>query len=156
VSTAPDASQPLCALGFDVGAKRTGVAVGNSLSMSARALTVIEHQEESMDWPRIDALRQEWRPQVLIVGEPLLLDGGQQLATERARRFARKLTARLQLPVVMIDERSSSKEANARFANARASGRARRRDAALHDALAAQIILERWFEAGMPMTESDR
>ena len=146
-------SEPLCALGFDVGARRTGVALANSLSMSARALAVIEHADEAIDWPRLEQLRQEWKPDVLVVGEPLTMEGGEQPASERARRFARKLAARFQLPVVMIDERSSSKEADARFARARASGQARRRDAALQDARAAQIILERWLDAGMPMPE---
>lgn len=140
---------PLCALGFDVGARRTGVAVGNSLTMSARALLVIDHVSGSVDWPRLDALRNEWRPQVMVVGEPLTLEGEAQPATLRARKFADQLRQRFGLPVVMVDERSSSKEADSRFAAARAKGTARRRDGALQDAIAAQIILERWLQAGM-------
>ncbi len=145
---------PLCALGFDVGARRTGIAVGNSLTMSARALHVIEHVNEGMDWSRLDTLRNEWRPQILIVGEPLMLTGEAQPATLRARKFAEQLRQRYGLPVVLVDERSSSKEADARFAAARAKGTARRRDGALQDAIAAQIILERWLLAGMPLEPS--
>ncbi|MFA5684374.1 MAG: Holliday junction resolvase RuvX [Lysobacteraceae bacterium] len=141
---------PRCALGFDVGARRTGVAVGNSLSQSARALAVLEHPDDRPDWSRIDALCQSWRPHILVVGEPLTLDGEEQLATHRARRFAAGLRERYALPVILVDERSTSKEANRRFADARARGAARRRDAGLHDAIAAQIILERWLQAGMP------
>ncbi len=148
------ATVPRCALGFDVGARRTGVAVGNSLTMSARALRVIEHTDASLTWSRIDALQREWRPDVLVVGEPLTLDGGAQPATHRARQFAAQLSERYGLPVVLVDERSSSKEADARFVGARARGAARRRDAALQDAIAAQIILERWLLAGMPNTHS--
>lgn len=142
---------PRCVLGFDVGARRTGVAVGNSLTMSARALAVVEHADSAFDWSRFDALRQEWRPDALVVGEPLTLEGGDQPAAQRARHFARQLGERYRLPVALVDERSSSKEASQRFASARAAGAARRRDAGLHDAIAAQIILERWLLAGMPL-----
>ncbi len=147
-------ARPRCALGFDVGARRTGVAVGNSLTMSARALQVIDHDDSERIWPAVEQLRREWRPDVLVVGEPLTLDGEAQLATHRARRFATELRQRFDLPVVLVDERSSSKEADARFAKARAQGTARRRDAALQDAIAAQIILERWLQAGMPVPSS--
>ncbi len=152
--TAGGGDSPVCALGFDVGARRTGIAVGNSLTMSARALLVMEHVNESADWSRLDALRKEWRPQILVVGEPLTLEGEAQPATLRARRFAEQLRQRFGLPVVMVDERSSSKEADSRFAAARAKGTARRRDGALQDAIAAQIILERWLVAGMPLEPS--
>jgi putative holliday junction resolvase len=84
-----------------------------------------------------------------------MLDGSLQEATHAARRFARQLGARYRLPVVLVDERATSKEADRRFAAARAAGTARRRGAALQDARAAQIILERWLDAGMPMTTPD-
>lgn len=147
---AAEASAPgtVCVLGFDVGARRIGVAVGNTLSASARALTVVDAGEQLADWPRIDALLREWRPQRLLVGEPLTRDGGEQPATQRARRFARELGSRSGLPVDLVDERASSKEADRRFAQRRRSGEAKRSDAAALDAIAAEIIIERWLQAG--------
>lgn len=136
---------PVCVLGFDVGARRTGVAVGNTLSMSARALAVLAVSEGQPDWGHCDRLLREWSPQRLIVGEPLTLEGEVQQATQRARRFARALEQRYRLPVELVDERSSSREADRRFAQARSEGRAKRSHAELLDALAAQIILERWL-----------
>ncbi|SDD21027.1 Holliday junction resolvase RuvX [Aquimonas voraii] len=136
---------PVCVLGFDVGARRTGVAVGNTLSMSARALAVLAVNEGQPDWSHCDRLLREWSPQRLIVGEPLTLEGEVQPATQRARRFARALEQRYRLPVELVDERSSSREADRRFAQARSEGRAKRSHAELLDALAAQIILERWL-----------
>ena len=53
----------------------------------------------------------------------------------------------------MIDERSSSIEAAQRFAVARAEGQRRRRDAAELDAVAAAVILERFFAAPDTATE---
>ena len=142
---------PRCVLAFDVGSKRVGVAVGNTLSGTARALQVFEYADDAALRARIAALLNEWRPDTLIVGEPLTLTGETQPATERARCFARRLAAQSRLPVQLVDERSTSKEADRRFAQARAGGLARRRDAAKQDAVAAQIILERWLEAGAPL-----
>jgi putative Holliday junction resolvase len=143
-----DRAGTVCVLGFDVGARRIGVAVGNTVSCSARALAVVDSGERGPDWARIDALLREWQPQRLVVGEPLTLEGGEQPATQRARRFARDVAARSGLPVDLVDERASSKEADRRFAQRRRSGEARRSDAAALDAVAAEIIIERWLQAG--------
>lgn len=132
-------------LGFDVGSKRIGVAVGNTLTGTARALAVIDVREAGPDWAALDRLLAEWRPQRLVVGEPLTLDGGIQPATKAARRFANDLRTRSSLPVDMVDERSSSRDADARFADRRRSGQAKRGDAAALDAVAAEVIVERWM-----------
>ena len=144
-------SSPICALGFDLGERWVGVAIGNSLSGQARPLKVLRRDQDSF-WPSLQALITEWRPQRLVVGDPLTLDGQLQPITHSARRFARQLEGRSGLPVCMCDERSSSREAARVFAEQRRQGHARRRDAELADALAASIILQRWLDAGMPMT----
>jgi putative Holliday junction resolvase len=136
---------PVCVLGFDVGARRIGVAVGNTISATARAIAMVTAHDDGPDWTAVDALVREWRPQLLIVGEPLTLEGEAQPATHMARRFARTAAERYQLPVELVDERSTSREADRRFAEKRRSGQARRRDAKALDALAAQIIVERWL-----------
>jgi putative holliday junction resolvase len=82
-----------------------------------------------------------------VVGDQMTLDGGDQPIRRRARAFAQELRARFGLPVVMVDERSSSIEAARRFALDRAEGRRRRRDAAALDAVAAAVIVERWLAA---------
>ena len=134
-------------LGFDVGARRIGVAVGSAFGSGARALAVIDVHGNGPDWAAIDRLRQEWRPDGLVVGDPMTLDGGDQPIRRRARAFAGELKARFRLPVVMVDERSSSVEAAQRFARDRAAGNRRRRDAATLDAAAAAVIVERWLAA---------
>ena len=146
MSTGSTAPGTVCVLGFDVGARRIGVAVGNTLSCTARALSVIDVGETGPDWRRIETLAREWRPDRLLVGEPLTLEGETQPATQRARQFAQDIGARLALPVDLVDERSTSREADQRFAERRRSGTARRRDAAALDAVAAEIIVERWLQ----------
>ncbi|MEW9624036.1 Holliday junction resolvase RuvX [Rhodanobacter geophilus] len=142
-----------CAFGFDVGSKLIGVAVGNALTASARALAVLAVRDGEPDWPQLDALRGEWLPDTLVVGLPLTLEGGEQPASKRARRFAATLQQRYALPVALIDERHSSREAARRFAAARAAGLKRRRDAAAIDAEAAAVILERWLAEPTPLSE---
>ncbi len=134
-------------LGFDVGARRIGVAVGSSFGHGARALAVIDVHGETIDWPAIDRLQQEWRPDGFVVGDPMTLDGGDQPIRLRAHAFARELQTRYGVPVVLVDERSSSVEAAQRFAVDRAAGRKRRRDAVALDAVAAAVIVERWLAA---------
>lgn len=134
-----------CVLGFDVGSKLIGVAVGNRVTASARAIATIAMRDDAPDWATLDALRSEWLPESFVVGLPLSLDGEEQAASKRARRFAERLRERYRVPVNLVDERHSSREAAQRFAEARAAGVKRRRDAAQIDAEAAAVILERWL-----------
>ena len=134
-----------CVLGFDVGSRLTGVAIGNRLTGTARALTTLSMHDGGPDWGRLDALHREWQPDHLVVGLPLTLEGSEQPASRRARKFAAELQQRYNLPVLLVDERHSSQEAAQRFAAGRAAGLKRRRDAAEIDAEAAAVILERWL-----------
>ena len=140
-----DAPVTLTLLGFDVGARRIGVAVGNTISMSAREVGVLDVFEGGPDWPALDRWMKEWMPARLVVGDPATLDGGDQPIRKRARAFARQIGQRYSLPVEQVDERNSSIEAAQRFAAGRAAGARKRHQAANLDALAAVVILERWL-----------
>lgn len=142
-------------LGFDVGARRIGVAVGNALTGNASAIAVIDVHATGPDWGHFERLLRQWRPDGLIVGDPMTLDGGDQPIRKVARAFAREAHSRSALPVAMIDERNSSQEAARRFAAARASGSRKRRDAENLDAVAAAVIVERWLSCprdALPLT----
>ena len=139
-----------CVFGFDVGSRLLGVAVGNRFTGSARGLAAIPVRDGDPDWQKLDALRQEWLPETLVVGLPLTLDGDEQPASRSARRLAEKLGKRYGLPIELTDERHSSQEAAQRFAHARAAGLKKRRDAATIDAEAAAVILERWLASPAP------
>lgn len=134
-----------CALGFDYGTRRIGIASGNRISASAQPLQALPAQAGEPDWRRVDALLSEWKPEALVVGLPLMLDGSDQTITRRARAFADALQKRYALPVHLIDERHTSQEATRRFAAQRAAGLQRRRGAANLDSVAAAIILESWL-----------
>jgi putative Holliday junction resolvase len=134
-----------CIFGFDVGTKLVGVAIGNRLTSSARALAAIAVRDGEPDWVRLDGLQREWQPDTFVVGLPVTLSGEEQPMTRTARRFAARLTERYGVAVAFADERNSSKEAARRFADARAVGLKRKRDAATIDADAAAVILEAWL-----------
>jgi putative holliday junction resolvase len=136
----------LTVLGFDYGARRIGVGVGNTFTGDARALSVVGNGDNGVDWPRVEAAVRDWRPNALLVGLPLMLDGSEQANSRTARAFAAELGTRFKLPVHLVDERLSSVEAASRFADRRARGQARRKNANELDAIAAQIIIETWLK----------
>src|SRR6185437_5451854 len=95
-------------LGFDFGMKYIGVAVGQSITYSASPLTTLLAKDGIPAWQEVEQLLEKWRPQDLIVGVPLNMDGTQQLLTFCARRFIKRLHARFKLPVYEVDERLTS------------------------------------------------
>lgn len=132
-------------IGFDLGTRSTGVAVGENLTMHARPLTTLTMRDGAPDWDALQKLIAQWQPAALVVGLPLALDGSDQTMTRKARRFAAELGKRFEYPVHLCDERHTSQEAARRFAQARSTGSKRRHHAADLDAMAAAVILESWF-----------
>lgn len=129
-------------LGFDFGARRIGVAVGNRVTGNARGLMAIAGDDRAA----LNDIVAHWRPAALIVGLPLNADGCDQAITGPARNFMAELAAQFGLPVHAIDERYSTIEAAERLRAARASGRKTKRVARGDtDAVAAQVILESWL-----------
>ena len=59
-------------LGFDVGTKRTGVAIANSLTAHANGIeTVIHNKDGSTNWKDLEDLISQHNPDGFIVGLPL-------------------------------------------------------------------------------------
>jgi putative holliday junction resolvase len=130
-------------LGIDVGTQVIGVAVGSTITGSARPLTSIAAQPDTELWRALEKIEREWQPFGYAVGLPLTLDGAEQFISKRARRFAADLVAKLKKPVVLVDERSSTRNAKSLFAEKRALGQVQRKQAQAVDAWAAAVILER-------------
>jgi len=126
-------------MAFDFGLKRIGIAVGNAELETSNALTTISARDGIPDWNQIEKLINEWGPTQIVVGDPLNFDGSDSEMATRARRFSRRLEARFGLPCELIDERLSSIEAKAlcKQSNARSQHL---------DAVAAEIILQTWFD----------
>lgn len=142
----PAGGAPRIVLAFDFGQKRIGVACGDTVSRTAAPVDTIPVAPGGLRWEPIDALLREWQPALAVVGLPYNVDGSDGALTGAARGFAAEMMRRYGLPAVLVDERYSSLEAEARLKSARASGVRRRRVVKADvDAAAACVILERWF-----------
>lgn len=133
MSAASSSAAVLTYLAFDYGAKRVGVACGNSQTRQAQPLQTVA-AEGAQRFERIAQLVAEWQPAALVVGVPFHPDGAEHENTARARKFGRQLCGRFHLPVHEVDERYSTTEAIAHGA----------RDL---DAASAAILLQQYFDA---------
>lgn len=129
-------------MAFDFGEKRIGIAIGETLLGVAHPLTTIVSEENQIRFKQIQALIDEWRPHLLIVGLPMYLNGDAHALTHLAKKFAQRLEGRFAIPVMMIDERLSSAEASQQLNAAGISGRAQKH---VLDQVAAQTILQTYF-----------
>lgn len=131
-------------LAFDFGEKRIGVATGETLLGSAHPLTVIHAESNDDRFAVIGKLIAEWQPEHLVVGLPTHADGSPHEMTRLATKFGERLVRRFNLPVSYADERLTSLDAEARL---RETGRNSKSAKPLLDAVAAQLILQTWFES---------
>jgi len=130
-------------LAFDFGARKIGVAVGDTKLRVAHPLTTIRGEANALRFSAIGALVAEWRPEALVVGRPVHADGTEHEMTARAERFARSLEGRFRLPVVRVDERFTTRAADAALRESGVRGAARH---GARDAVAAQLILQSWLD----------
>jgi putative holliday junction resolvase len=118
-------------LAFDFGLKRIGVAVGEPELRTAHPLSAVSRFEE------IESLVMEWKPGELVVGLPTSVDGKPHAMTRQAEDFARRLERRFKLRVTRVDERYTSVEAESRLRGTKNKA---------VDSVAAQLILEQYFD----------
>ena len=130
-------------LAFDFGLRQIGVAVGNCLLGTTQPLSILKARDGQPDWDAVAAVIDEWAPALLVVGDPLNMDGSVSELAGRARKFARRLEGRFGLPTEMADERLSSYEAKQML---RERGHGGDYKAAPADSLAAELILRTWLE----------
>lgn len=130
-------------LAFDFGTQRIGVAVGDLAVRLAHPLDIISAENDDARFSAIKPLIEMWRPLRLVVGLPTHMDGTEHELTRRARKFARQLEGRFGVKVSFVDERLSSADAEQQLREAGVAGRKHR--AAL-DAVAAQQILQSFFD----------
>ena len=129
-------------MAFDFGLRQIGVAIGNCLLGTTQPLPILRAKDGVPDWRALEALIDEWRPDLLVVGDPLNMDGSDSELCAQAGKFARRLHGRLGLEVKMVDERLSSFEAKHASREHGHRGDFRRQPV---DSLAAELILRTWL-----------
>lgn len=123
-------------LGIDPGRRKTGIAIGQSLTGTARPLGIIQVPLEKIQAEHFSEYIKQWRPTRIVVGEPRLADGKLHPMAEDIRRLTDMLTKAFHLPVETFDEFLSSHEAK----------QLKPKQSQIDD-LAAVVILESWFQS---------
>lgn len=136
-------------LAFDFGKKRIGVAIGNTAVGVAHPLATVDSEVTERRFALIGQLIQTWQPVLLVVGLPLHSDGTVHELTQLSQRFARRLSGRFNIKVIMKDERYTSETASATLREAGVTGRKQK---ALLDQVAAQHILQSFFDEQYAIT----
>ncbi|MBI4341076.1 MAG: Holliday junction resolvase RuvX [Candidatus Omnitrophica bacterium] len=134
-------------LGLDVGQRRIGVAVSDSLGLTAQGLTVVQRRATEADAEAISRLAKEQDVSTVVVGLPLTLEGRRGPQADRVASFAEALQRVCGLPVVWVDERFTTAQGE-RALLAGGASRKRRKD--IVDQVAAQLILQAYLDAHRP------
>lgn len=100
-------------LAFDYGTRSIGVAIGQEITGTASPLAALKARDGIPDWSQIEKIYDEWKPDIVVVGLPLNMDGTSQEMTQRAQKFANRLHGRFRVKVDVADERLSTADAKA-------------------------------------------
>lgn len=131
-------------LALDVGSRRIGLAVSDSLGITAQGLETLLRKNKRTDFERLEAVVRQYDVREIVVGLPLRMSGAEGIQSEKMTAFAEELRRRFQLPVHLWDERLTSAEANRILREAELSIEKRRQAV---DRMAAVLILQNFLES---------
>jgi putative Holliday junction resolvase len=135
-------------LGLDMGERRVGVAISDPTGTVARPLQALVRGSREEDFAAIAALVTEHDVGLVVVGQPLSLDGTQGPQARRVTRYAEALAAHLPVRVVLWDERFTTVAADEILRQDRGKKeRQRARATGELDAIAAAVILQSYLDS---------
>ena len=121
---------------FDFGTKKIGVAVGQTATYTSSPLQVILSKDYKVNWNEVMILLDEWKPELIIVGKPLNMDGTDSEIMKEVDKFYMKLKSIYDAKFEYIDERLTPFEAKQILEETNSAV----------DANAAKILIDNWFE----------
>ena len=134
-------------MGLDYGSKTVGVAISDSLGITAQGIEIIRREKESklrQTLARIEALIKEYQVEMIVLGFPKNMNNTIGDRAEKSLAFKEMLEKRTGLEVVMWDERLTTVEANRTLME----GKVRREDRSKYvDMLAAVYILQGYLDS---------
>ncbi|MBK8188237.1 MAG: Holliday junction resolvase RuvX [Cellvibrio sp.] len=138
----PDKNNIKTLLAFDYGTQNIGVAVAQTITKTANVLPGLKAKDGIPNWDQIEKLLTEYKPDLVLVGLPLNMDGSESELSVRARKFTNRIHGRFGVAIEMVDERLSSFAAKGEV-----MGRHGSRDYKNNpvDSIAARILLESWL-----------
>ena len=131
-------------MALDVGDKKIGVAVSDSLLNIAQPRPTLERRNLQTDLQRLRELVEGDGVQEIVVGNPIHMDGRESRQSNKVQRFARQLSKALGLPVVFWDERLTSFAAEQQLEEIGLNWRKRRKHV---DQVAAMLILQSYLDS---------
>jgi putative Holliday junction resolvase len=134
-------------LALDYGTKRIGVALSDELGWTAQPLETFERRTLDRDVTHIASLVNTHEVRQVVLGFPLQLDGREGPAVQAMREFAVRLEQTLSVPLVLWDERMTTKAAEDLLIAADVS-RKKRKGAV--DRIAAAILLQSYLASRGP------
>ncbi|XBC38148.1 MAG: Holliday junction resolvase RuvX [Buchnera aphidicola (Floraphis choui)] len=129
-------------LSFDFGIKSIGVAVGQNITKTAQILPSIKVKNKVINLKKFETLFFEWKPNYIIIGLPLNMNGTEQSLTKQSKKFSKKLFSHFKIPIHLHDERLTTVEAKSILFERNGFKSLKKNKI---DSLSAAIILESWF-----------
>ena len=121
---------------FDFGEKKIGVAVGQTSTYTSSPLQVIFNNHDKVNWNEISVLLEEWKPELILVGKPLNMDGTDSEIMKKVDVFYKKLESLYDAKFEYVDERLTTFEARDIL---------KENNVETVDANAAKILIDNWF-----------
>ena len=121
---------------FDFGEKKIGVAVGQTSTYTSSPLQVIFNNHDKVNWNDISILLEEWKPELILVGKPLNMDGTDSEIMMKVDAFYKKLESLYDAKFEYVDERLTTFEARDIL---------KENNVETVDANAAKILIDNWF-----------
>ena len=122
---------------FDYGTKKIGVAVGQTETYTSSPLQIIYNDHEKTNWNEIRMLIDEWKPDLILIGKPINMDGTESEIMKKVDNFFKKLQKISNTKCEYIDERLTTFEAKEILGESKV---------AEVDAHAAKILIDNWIE----------
>jgi putative Holliday junction resolvase len=150
ISQCGDYTDDVRVLGIDYGARRIGLALSDATATLASPWRLVQRPSSEAETLRrmlaeIKALAADDDGlEAVVIGWPRRLDGSPTDQTKLVETFARAIEAKIAVPVVLQDERLSSREAESRLAARETDWRKRK---AKLDAAAAAVILQDYLDS---------
>jgi putative Holliday junction resolvase len=134
-------------LGLDIGERRVGVAISDPTGTVVRPLQTLVRGSREEDLAAVAAIVKEHDVGLVVVGEPLSLDGTEGPQARRIARYALVLAEHVSVPVVSWDERFSTVTAQEILSQRGRKKRQHARDKGQVDAIAAAVILQSYLDS---------
>lgn len=129
-------------MAVDYGDSHTGLACCDKTETLASPLRVIDERNFNICAEKVAAASVENEVGLIVVGNPLNMNGSEGPRSEICKSFAELLRNCVEVPVVMWDERSSTVTAHQMMNEVNKRGKKRK---AVIDAVAAAVILENYM-----------